>query len=281
MDNPRLFGEWSYLSIEPIIGSGEYINVGIVLFDEEGVHYEPILDIEKSIFLFGKNGEKLFSIIANAQSQLLDLDYVLESVSNIQFSLSGVHVSDKHVSCYENRDEFLRELKKNSMFGSIGFELSVERYLKATTRERPLEHFIENVKTELIGFSNNYGNYFNIWYHVPVIKNNIKYGFATKDYVSNFSYISPVPYLRGMIKNSIYKIAELSLLKASKLDTKPKQYELILYLPEDVPLDKRMSRRLGEENEKLQAFADESEVNIFRTRTVKATAGYLLDKIVA
>lgn len=274
MSDKIVFGEWCYLRIEPNMGSGEYINAGIFLKDNLGVIYEAILDHGKCVFTFGPNGNYLYSMVDQIVAKIS-----VEGSFNIDIGISGISLSLPKIACYENQTTFLKDLKKNSIFSSAGYELLISRYMKTIKRERELEHFVQSVKEKMTSIAKNYGNYFDIKYAIPNTNYDIKYGFSTGRYISNFAYIKACQNLTGMVKSTIYKMVDLSILQSSAHENKPEEYEIILYRPQLKIASSRLEERYITENNKIATFAKENGIHIFDAAAGKYTVDHLIRKI--
>jgi hypothetical protein len=271
------FGEWAYLRIEPNIGSGEFINAGIILKDDTGLYFEPILDESKCIFTFGKNGKVLFNIINECFHEISTSEF--ESFYETPLSISGIYISKITRACYEDRQNFLQAIKHNTIFGNNAYELTINKYMKTITRERELSHFINSVKENVCQVSKNYINYFDTVYSIVNSEYQIKYNFSTGSYVSNISYVKACPYINTMIKNTMYKMVELSILQTSKNSNKPDQYELILYKPSVKKYNSHYEEIMVKENEKIHIFGRDNGIAIFDAYSRDSTVEHLIRKI--
>jgi len=273
--------KWAPIYIEPIVGSGERINIAIAIKDlEESYIVARTFTDDKLVCMFGKNSEKIRSIIEisieSMETNLKDGKEIEKWVPPLNgFFLGAVRDANNEDIAMVTKNAILL----TSSIGSIKAFENIKEIEFLTSNHIFNERWSTQIKNETVKYNDEYEKAFSFRMEFNNTKY-IKYDFLYGSYVSNFGLIIPGRFSVS-IKDSKSKAFDLEYLMDTKSIFKPEKYELIIGMPrkDDPTINSTILSKIENTFSIIHDYGKKHRINIVRAFNAEEAAKAIIAKI--
>lgn len=283
--NDRVRAQWRPIYIEPMIGSGGRLTIGVAAVTERESRVAEVVAIDKLKCLYGEANEGL---VFAARESLRDLRNLLAHggfgvLSTWQAPFSGITLGDTRVSKGATLDEITVSALR--MCSSLPVETprqaayeEIDDLAERTgSQQRLLRMVRDYVRGECPGLDRAFSRKIGVGRRQPVI------GFFGSRIAANFALLAPLGLSREL-PIAKAKILDLQLARERAANLGPQQYELLVYVAGTVtgPLYSDAHREaLIESQGILTEEASNVGVVCHYHETIPSIGGRILEKEVA
>ncbi|MFC4653542.1 hypothetical protein ACFO3I_00755 [Rheinheimera marina] len=276
--NPNYAGRWHAIYLEPIVGSGEKISIGVLAIGADS-QYKVIQAIRAELLdcLYGSQAENMQSMI----------DWVLTSareelkqhgtICKWSPPFSGVKLSKEYQAADENIEGILKQaIRFTSSLSTLA--LDAEREDDEYQPRKYSEHWTKSISDELKIIAPHFGSNFNRKIKVGDANILTTYGFLTDQYVTNFGLLIPTR-LSASLNTIKAKLFDLETLKRSNLLIKPEKYEIIIGTPSfnDPTLSDKSIKRLKETLGMISELSEDENIGLFQAESASQAANHIFE----
>ena len=277
-NSPSYKGKWQIIFLEPIVGSGEQIAVGVVAVGEHS-EYRAYQAIRSELLdcLYGTKASDMQSMI----DWLLDSarTYLNKNKTLHKWTppFEGVKVSPEVLAKDENIDGIVKQAVRFSASLS-SLALDADRDDEDEQPRRYAEHWTSSIAEELKNINPSLVTNFRKRVQIGETEILTTYGFYTERYVSNFGLIVP-SRLSSSLNAVKARLLDLESLQRSHVLIKPEKYELIIGTPsfDDPTLSDKSVKRLRDTVNMVQELAESEQISLFRAENATQAAQHIND----
>ncbi len=281
-DNVR--GSWVPLYIEPMVGSGERITIGVAVANSGNFLVVPVPALERLSCIYGNENDAL---LFAARSALDSMEGVLaksgpNGLNSWSSPFDGVFKGSLRAGAGNSLEEIARSAL--SLCSSLVEKLADTEEMdepRAAISESRLEKFIkERVVAERPGLEQAFGRSFQAHPKARAAK----VGFVGQHIAANFSLLAP-PHVSRQVKDAKAKLWDLAqvqeYLHAREFNLSPNlnRFELLIHRvrDDDPQYSDRQILQVQEAVYELEAEADKKEIRCRPLRSADEIAGIIVE----
>lgn len=289
---PRLSnhrGRWAPIYLEPVVGSGEQLCIGVVATDETGGVVESVPGLERLSCIYGKSAEALSwsakLAIAEVQSAVASGD--LSQIGGVSHRIDGLRFGDIRVGAAQGLSELARNaLRQVSSLAAADWSMD-ESYVQTQQMAPGNIRLVSQVRLVVLRERPEWKGRFGTVFQPRHPSRPVRFGFVGRRYVANFASLTAehLGSLTNQVDKAKARLWDLhqlqeGVLSDSLLRTEgTRSFELLVHRPRrsgSWPVESK--RSIDEAETELEAEADKFKIMYRPLPTPAAIGRFLLDR---
>lgn len=282
-------GAWQPLYLEPMIGSGERLCVGMVAASPDAFCVVPVAGIERLDCLYGKEGLDFFQKILD--ETFLSLRSVLSSKEARCAFSDGVAWARVWQAPFEGLEtghprlgagNTIEEIARSGLMMCSSLTVKLVDVSSQSAEAMTRTRMESNVKNIVTGIKPNLEPYFRISRTLDIHARPVSFGFVGQNLAANFAHLAPST-LEATVSFAKSKMWDLRNLRVrygsdSVYSERRNNYELFLWIPgqDDVTYSDKQHRDLNSAVRLLEVESSQNDVSIFAHNSVQDMATHLI-----
>lgn len=280
------YASWTPIYLEPMVGSGERLCIGVVVADQESVWVCAVPSLERLTCVYGQEASAflLASQLAIESVQKRVQKNGLQSLLEWRSPVEGLVLGSPQVGAGENLKDVARTalMQCASLAARVSEEEeTVESSTRADSSMGRLESLVKNSVTDK---RPELAKYFAATFHVSQNARATRIGFSGTKLVANFGLLLP-GRLSPLVTSAKARLWDLEQLKSRGLsqlvpDRNIREFELLLHRPrnDDPQYSERQINSLEAACLELEEAADKAEIRCRSLYSSEEIANFVLEK---
>lgn len=280
------YASWLPLYLEPMVGSGERLCIGVVVADQETAHVCAVPSLERLICIYGQEASAflLAGQLAIESVQKRVQKHGFQSLAEWKCPVEGLILGPSHLGAGEN----LKDVARTALMqcASLAARVSEEEDTvdSATRADRSMGRLEALVKDSVTAKCPELAKYFCATFHVSQNARATKIGYSGTKLVANFGLLLP-GRLSPLVTTAKARLWDLEQLKSGVLsqlilDRNTREFELLLHRPrkDDPQYSDRQISSLEAACLELEEAADKAEIRCRPMYSPEEIANFVLTK---
>lgn len=267
--------------IEPIIGSGERICVGIVALGQDGAHVVvQTIKEDSAACMLGAASPKFLNLVRVALTSLEKFVAVKQNISDWQSPIPGIRLGSLTSGRVADLTTMVRTVARNHAFLSAMSDFSAAD--EGIADDSPAtDRWATMVKEATTLIRPNFSDLFNRQLKLTS-KGITRFDFFGQNLAAQLGRILPGHGISGLVRTAKAKLWDLETLREyneQQLFQSTNSYELILYRPQDKDpaYSEREIGRLNEAIVELEETGDKQQLRVVSAFTAEEAAQRIIN----
>jgi hypothetical protein len=200
---PSLIAKWWPVQLEPIIGSGELITIGIAAISNEGSSLVRKVISERAVnCVYGENGKGLLNMVEICMVSLRDHINSDGDISEWRSPFEGVKFGNEREGVGSSLEAIIKTATEmTASLGEINIDTAVQLTTEVMRTNEPVKGFAKSVKDYVVSRKPIYKSNFGVKISLVQGGTNTFFDYCSGNYVANLTELSKPT--TGSLTNSL------------------------------------------------------------------------------